>query len=140
MTKTFTFPIGLGLQKIGLPLIVVQLFNNNICLLLDTGSNQNIIDKRIYEIFKDKIQLNDEVKQITTLGEPLINSFEVILPFVFERVEYEEPFVCVENIEGFNAIKEESDIQLHGILGNNFFLKYGWIIDFDKIIIYRNIN
>ena len=135
MSRNFTFPIGLGLQKIGLPLIIVQLFNNDLCLLLDTGSNQNIIDKRIYELLKNDIQLSDEIKQITTLKESLVDSFEVVLPFEFENMKYNEPFLCIENIEGFNAIKEESDIQLHGILGNNFFLKNGWIIDFDKIVV-----
>lgn len=134
MDKSFSFPIGLGLQKVGLPLIVVQLFDEDICLLLDTGSNQNIIDKRIYELYEFRIQLSGAVR-IATLNRFVVGLDEVIIPFKFEGVEYNEPFTCVENIEGFNVIKEESDIQVHGILGNYFFLEHGWIIDFDKIIV-----
>ena len=39
-----TFPLNYGLSKTGLPLIVVKLFERNICLMFDTGSNRNIID------------------------------------------------------------------------------------------------
>jgi|GEM_PF-4208601 len=45
--------------------------------------------------------------------------------------------VCTNNTSSFDIIREESDVQIHGILGNNFFLKEGWIIDFDKQLVLK---
>ena len=36
----------------------------------------------------------------------------------------------------FNNIKKESGVTIHGILGNNFFKKYKYVLDFDKLIAY----
>ena len=60
------------------------------------------------------------------------------IPFNFENQDYQEPFLCTEQTEVFDKINEESGIQIHGILGNNFFLKHGWVLDFDKVTVSNN--
>ena len=57
--------------------------------------------------------------------------------FNFEEHDYHEPFLCTEMTDTFDKINEESGIQIHGILGNHFFLKYGWILDFEQITVYK---
>ena len=57
----------------------------------------------------------------------------VNIPFTFENQEYIEPFTCSNTTEAFEQIEKESGIRIHGILGNHFFLKHGWILDFEKI-------
>jgi hypothetical protein len=128
------FPINYGLLKVGLPLIIVKLFDNDICLLLDTGSNRNIIDYRIYNHFKEKLLETKNSDNILTLSGQT-KGVEVFIPFVFEGVKYNEPFVCTDNTNSFDVIRKESGVQIHGILGNNFFLKEGWVIDFDKQLV-----
>jgi len=130
------FPLTYGIYKTGLPLIVAKLFENNICLMLDTGSNRNIIDHRIYDHFKDKLKHSETSDEVYTLNGAA-RGIKIDVPFCFEEHYYNEPFLCTDLTDTFDKINEESGIQIHGILGNHFFLKHNWILDFDKIEVYK---
>ena len=131
-----TFPLNYGLSKTGLPLIVVKIFENDICLMLDTGSNRNIIDQRIYVHFKDRLKQSEISDEVFTLNGAAAGT-TIDVPFCFEENDYQEPFLCTDNTDAFDKIQEESGIQIHGILGNHFFLKHGWILDFERIEVYK---
>jgi len=131
-----TFPLNYGLSKTGLPLIVVKLFDYELCLLLDTGSNRNIIDHRIYDHFKDRLKLSETSDEVFTLNGTAAG-ITIDVPFCFEENDYQEPFLCTENTDAFDKIQEEAGIQIHGILGNHFFLKHGWVLDFERIEVYK---
>ena len=131
-----TFPLNYGLSKTGLPLIVVKLFDHDICLMLDTGSNRNIIDQRIYDHFKDRLKQSETSDEVCTLNGTA-TGITIDVPFNFEEHDYLEPFLCTEMADAFDKINEESGIQIHGILGNHFFLKYGWVLDFERIEVYK---
>ena len=146
-----TFPLNYGLSKTGLPLIVANIFEQNICLMLDTGSNRNIIDYRIYDHFtcaapfglpqgkqsasKDRLTFSETSDEVITLNGATTGT-TIDVPFNFENQDYHEPFLCTEMTDAFDKIHEESGIQIHGILGNHFFLKHGWVLDFEKITLY----
>ena len=53
---------------------------------------------------------------------------------------YCEPFLCTGKIDSFDEIKTESGVQIHGILGSQFFVKHEWIIDFEKQSVYMKNN
>jgi len=140
-----TFPLHYGLSKTGLPLIAVKIFDHDtsysvqstsICLMLDTGSNRNIIDSRIYDHFKDILKPSETSSEVFTLNGTA-SGITIDIPFTFENQDYQEPFMCTENTDAFDKIYEESSIQIHGILGNHFFLKHGWVLDFEKIEVYK---
>jgi hypothetical protein len=131
-----TFPLNYGLSKTGLPLIVVKIFDHDICFMLDTGSNRNIIDHRIYDHFKDRLPPSETSSEVLTLNGAAAGII-VDVPFTFEDQEYHEPFLCTEITDAFDKIHAESGIQIHGILGNHFFLKHGWVLDFEKIEVYK---
>ena len=131
-----SFPLTYGLSKTGLPLIVAKLFGFDICLMLDTGTNRNIIDHRIYDHFKDRLKHSETSSEVFTLNGAA-RGIEIDVPFCFENFDYHEPFLCTEMTDAFDKIHEESGIQIHGILGNHFFLKHGWILDFEKIEVYK---
>ena len=131
------FPLNHGLHKTGLPLIVVKLFEHDICLMLDTGSNQNIIDNGIYEHFRDKLTTSESSGEILSLHGISEKGVSVNLPFTFENQEYNEPFTCSNTSEAFEQIENESGIRIYGILGNHFFLKHGWVLDFERIEVYK---
>jgi len=132
-----TFPLKYGLSKTGLPLIVVKIFEQNVCLMLDTGSNRNIIDYRIYDHFKDRLKQSDTSDEVYTLNGAA-TGIVVDVPFCFEEYGYHEPFLCTEIADAFDKINEETGIQIHGILGNHFFLKHGWVLDFETITVYKH--
>ncbi len=132
-----TFPLYYGLSKTGLPLIVVNIFGNEVCLMLDTGSNRNIIDQRIFDQFRDRLTTSETSSEVLTLNGTT-QGMIIDVPFTFENDDYHEPFLCVEMTDTFDKIHDESGIQIYGSLGNHFFLKYGWIIDFERIEVYTN--
>ena len=41
-----------SLIQVGLPLLIVKAQAKNLCFLLDTGSNINVLDKRVAEFFQ----------------------------------------------------------------------------------------
>jgi len=131
-----TFPLNYGLSKTGLPLIVVKIFDHDICLMLDTGSNRNIIDHRIYDHFKDRLKYSETPSKVFTLNGATTGTI-IDVSFCFEEYDYHEPFICTENTDAFDKIHEEAGIQIHGILGNHFFLKHGWLLDSEKIELYK---
>ena len=104
--------------------------------MLDTGSNRNIIDNRIYDHFKEKLKQPETSSGIYTLNGAT-TGITIEIPFSFEENNYLEPFICSEIADTFDKINEESGIQIHGLLGNNFFLKHGWVLDFDKVTVYQ---
>lgn len=130
-------PLSYGLNKTGLPLIVIEINQHNLCFLLDTGSNKNLIDQRVYEYFKEHSE---------TVGNSSIFGLDgnktetpiIKLSFNFENSPYSTKFSVFELEKSFGAIEKESDIQIHGILGNEFFIENGWVIDFDKLTLYSS--
>lgn len=42
----------IGLPQVGLPLLIVKAQAKHLCFLLDTGSNINVLDKRVAEFFQ----------------------------------------------------------------------------------------
>ena len=133
-----TFPLNHGLHKVGLPLIVVNIFDHNVCLMLDTGSNRNIIDHRIYDHFIDRLKQSDTSSEVYTLNGASVG-ITIDVPFRFEEHDYHEPFLCTEAGNTFDKINEETGIQIHGMLGNRFFLKHGWVLDFEQIKVYKQM-
>ena len=134
------FPLTYGLLKTGLPLIIVEVFNQELCFLLDTGSNRNIIDLRIYNHFNDRLPMQTSTGSLLSLGGNTGESMEIEIPFVFEQISYCETFLCTGKIDSFDEIKIESGLQIHGILGSQFFVKHDWIIDFEKQTVYTITN
>jgi len=134
MNINLSFPLSHGLVKTGLPLIVIEINQQNLCFLLDTGSNKNLIDQRVYEFFKE---------QFETVGNSSIFGLDgnkadtpiIKLDFIFESISFSTKFSVFDLEKSFGTIEKETDIQIHGILGNEFFIENGWILDFDKLTV-----
>ena len=129
---TYNFNLTHGLQKVNLPLIPVTIKDKNICLLLDTGSNINMIDNAVYEYFKDITEQVGEFNHIGIEGNSE-KAITVKLPFSFEGHNFNPVFSVVSLDNAFSKVYDEAGIPIHGLLGNKFFIEHGWIIDFDKL-------
>jgi hypothetical protein len=132
MNNTITFPLTYGLTKANLPLIPTTIQDKNLCFLLDTGSNHNIIDKAVYSHFKDISEPIGEYAHFGIEGNQE-QSITVKMPFSFEGYTFNPIFSIVNLDKAFSKIKDESGIPIHGLLGNRFFIEHGWILDFDKM-------
>lgn len=135
MNNAILYPISYSLKKIGLPLIVVNINQHNLCFLLDTGSNKNLLDQKVYDYFKEEIEAVGS-GEIFGLDGDKFSTTIIKLSFNFENHSYTTNFNVFDSKDSFAAIEKETDIQIHGILGNEFFIENEWVIDFEKLTLY----
>lgn len=135
MNNKINCHISYGLKQTGLPLIIVEINKQNLCLLLDTGANKNLIDQRVYEFFKNQTEMVGS-SSIFGLDGNKQDTPIIKLSFIFENHSFTTKFNIFDSSKAFGAIEKEVDIQIHGILGNEFFIENEWVIDFEKLTVY----
>lgn len=123
-----------NLTRIGLPLLIVKAQAKNLCFLLDTGSNINVLDKRVAEFF----QLSGGTAQQRQFGidGELRTSNIVEFSFSLEEREYKADFSVMDLSSAFGKVEEESGIQIHGLLGCSFMEQQKWVLDFEKLCLF----
>ena len=106
-----------GFEKVGLPLIFVQLFIDkkakDVCFVLDTNSYSSIL----FDSIIDNKEQIDYKKRLN-------------LTFYFEKENYTDSFDVSEEPARYSKIKSNTGVQIHGILGVDFLMEYGLTIDF----------
>lgn len=114
---------------------VITFYNNGkkINFLIDTGSNisyinSSMIDSLTYE------KIEDEMAIVGLGGTQTGNSCRMTV--MYKDMEFTEEFGIVDLSEGFDTIKRESGVQIHGILGSKFFEKYKYVLDFKDLVAY----
>jgi hypothetical protein len=118
----------------GLPIVTFKQGKNKINLLIDTGSTKSVILPSILKHLEYQ-ELNEEGTIFGMEGN-IINTSYVNINFKLYNNDYEETFQVVDMSSAFNAIKQDTGVTIHGILGNSFFENYGYVIDFKDFIAY----
>ncbi len=126
----------LSINKVRLPLVIVEVKNKYLCFILDTGSTCSLIDSTVAEYFKDIVE---------PIGDYCISGIDgakhkvdmITLPFNFEDQIYKPKFCVKPLLDAFKSIEDESGIQVQGLLGTDFLLENKWIIDFKKYQIHN---
>ena len=54
----------------------------------------------------------------------------------YKSQKFIDRFYISDLDEAFRAIKAETGVQIHGILGSKFFVKYKYVLDFKDLIAY----
>ena len=115
---------------------VITFVNNNVKLnfLLDTGSNNSLINKSILNMLDYK-ELDGTSNLIGVEGNNIKNSI-CEMKIEYKDYVFDTTFNIADLDTPFNVIKQEDGVQLHGILGSLFFQKYKYILDFQSLIAY----
>ena len=115
---------------------VVTFYNEDVKLnfLLDTGSNNSIINEAIMGNLQYDID-KSEISTIGMTGEEVKSSVCTIV-LHYNGNMFEDQFTIIDMSSAFNNIKQESGVQIHGILGSKFFEKYKYILDFKELKAY----
>ena len=129
------FPLTLGLQKTGLPLIITSGKLKNLCFLIDTGATHNTLFDFVYEHFKDKFKLLDNTCRTMGIEGHYKETPVIEATFNFEGIDYTSTFTVLDATNAVAQIQEETGVQIHGILSTDFLVKNKWILDFDKLTI-----
>lgn len=129
------FSLNFGIEKTGMPLILTSGRKKNVCFLIDTGSTHNTIFSFVYEHFKDEFRIIEENQKTMGIESRFQESTTVEGTFNFEGTEYTSTFEVVKANDAIAKIQEETEVQLHGILGIPFLVENKWKIDFEKMIV-----
>lgn len=132
------YPLYWGLQKTGLPLIVVTCTDDtgttrDLCLLIDTGSTNNILFSFVYEHFQKSFKSLDKQGSIIGFEGQQHETPQIEATFDFEGQSYISTFSVLDVFDGMKHIQEEAGVQIHGVLGTDFLLENKWSLNFDKL-------
>lgn len=117
-----------------LPVVTFYQGEKKINFLLDTGSNNCIIDSNFLEGINHKV-LEGETKLYGLEGKATKTGICVI-KMSYKDKDYEYPYVMQDMKAPFDAIKKETGVTIHGILGAKFFNKFKYVLDFKELIAY----
>ena len=94
----------IGLRQIGLPLLIVKAQAQNLCFLLDTGSNINVLDRRVAEFF----QLSGGTAKQRQFGiDGELRTTDVVeLAFSLEEQEYKANFSVMDLSSAIGKVEE----------------------------------
>lgn len=124
-----------GLDLTELPIVTFYQGDKKLHFLLDTGSNISYINESVL----NSIEAEDLKESSSTFGVEGsgIQTHHYSIKIGYRDQEFVEEFGAVDLNSAFKAIEAESGIKLHGIIGNRFFEKYKYILDFRELIAYR---
>lgn len=127
-----------SLDLTDLPIITFMVGDKKCNFMLDTGANFSIINASVLDdILHTK---TNEVGKIFGLEGKDQEVHYVTLNLSYKNTEYTEKMQAVAMDAAFNSVKQESGVTLHGILGNAFFQKYKYILDFNELVAYSKAN
>lgn len=132
--KPTAIPFHQGFDLTGLPIITLHQKDRKLNFLLDTGSTHNIIDAGMLDtITYKKI---DDKGSISGLAGVSKEAGMCIIPFSYKKSNYMAGFLSCDMASAFGHIKETSGVNLHGLLGSDFFHRFHYVLDFAELIAY----
>ncbi len=131
-TAAMSFQTSMDLAE--LPVVTFKQGKKKINFLLDTGSNNCVIDSSFLKKIEHK-PLEGETSLTGMEGNAQKASLCVI-KMSYKDKEYEYPYVVQDLSAAFGSIKKETGVTIHGMLGSKFFNEFKYVLDFDELIAY----
>lgn len=126
-----------AMDLVGLPVITFCNRNVKLNFLLDTGSDKSYINKSFLS-FLEYSNIRKVTKNIISAGGNKSAKECCELLVTYKNQKFTDVFYIYDLDEPFAQIKKETGVQIHGILGNGFFEKYKYILDFKSLTAYSN--
>lgn len=123
-----------AMDLVELPVITFYNGDRKINFLLDTGSNISYLNKSVVSSLV--VESTGEESNIIGIEGNKVNCKICKMIIRRKNQEFEEEFSIADLDKAFRIVKEESGVQIHGILGSRFFEKYKYVLDFKDYIAY----
>lgn len=117
-----------------LPVVTFYQGKKKINLLLDTGSNNCVIDSGILDSIEHTMLKNET--SIFGLEGNHSKASICLIKMSYKDREYEYPYIIKDMSEAFASIKKETGVTINGMLGAKFFNEFKYVLDFDELIAY----
>ena len=126
-----------GFDLTELPIVTFYQGDKKFNFLLDTGSNNSVIDSNILnQIEYTPINASSEFFGVDG-NKKKVNMCNIKL--TYKDTEYSYEYVINNLGKPFGNIKQESGVTLHGIIGSKFFNKFRYVLDFNELIAYSKV-
>jgi hypothetical protein len=123
-----------AMDLVELPVVTFYNGDKKLNFLLDTGSNVSYINSSIIPLLVHE-KTDKEMNTIGIEGNKVSNQF-CKMSVTYKNLVFEEEFSIADLDEAFSVVKQESGVQIHGILGSKFFERYKYVLDFKELIAY----
>ena len=125
-----------SLDSANLPILTFTIGEKKYNFLIDTGASNSAINKSVLgEIVHQSSKRKDYVYGME--GNKVASDY-VTMDIVYRDTPFAEEFLVIDLSLTFDNIKKDFGVNLHGVLGNSFFKKYRYVIDFEKLVAYPN--
>ena len=123
-----------SMELCDLPIVTFYIGNKKLNFVLDTGCVQSMLDVDIIDKYKLDVTYTGELFEVWGANGKCSTDKMGILGLYYNNKKYEEIFVCSSTIKHtFAYMKQNKGVTVHGLLGSNFFNKYKYILDFNKL-------
>ena len=123
-----------AMDLVELPVVTFYNGDTKLNFLLDTGSNVSYINSSIIPLLVHE-KTDKEMNTIGIEGNKVSNQF-CKMSVAYKNQVFEEEFSIADLDEAFSVVKQESGVQIHGILGSKFFERYKYVLDFKELTAY----
>ena len=124
-----------SMDLVELPIITFYNNGKKLNFLLDTGANNSIINKPVIKDLDYK-ECTENLDTFGIDGEVKSSMPTCTMEVKYKDNSFEDTFTILNMDSAFRQVKEDSGVQLHGILGSLFFQKYKYVIDFKSLVAY----
>lgn len=117
------------------PILKVRIDDKYFGMILDTGSNINVLNTQYITIPDDVV---DSVESLAVIGIDSASKLQAKGTFTFHLADYEQEFCDEFYSKDLSSIEEslEDPLPIIGLLGSKFFKDNHWTIDYHKNIIW----
>jgi predicted aspartyl protease len=132
----FAVSFSQGFTSPNIPIASFQQGDKDIVFLLDTGSDNNVINKSALD-YVDHTMFEDTGGKTTLAGVNGVTEVQhCSIKFSCEEDVYEANFLVADLDEALNTIKKSHCITIHGILGSKFLRSHNVVLDFNSLSAY----
>lgn len=124
-----------GMEWVDLPVIPCMNNGKRFNLILDSGSNVSHINSGVLNEFE--YNPLDKTMSVIGIEGNHQDSNKCIIQFKCRGSNLEEEFCVTDLNAAFDDIKKNYGVSIHGILGNKFLERYGYVLDFAELVAYR---
>lgn len=118
-----------------LPVVTFYQGDKKINFLLDTGSNDSLINGDAVKKLELAYEKTQSISEVYGIGGKTVVS-HVNINFEYKNIKFKYNFQVANLTPTFDVIKQETGVVIHGILGSCFFKEFKYILDFDKFVAY----
>lgn len=117
-----------------MPVVTFYQGDKKFNFLLDTGSNYSHISKEAAKEIQGELMGAQVV--VSGIGEGMTSGL-CKTTLSYKGTNYDIDLSITDHLtEAFAAIKAETGVQVHGLIGNQFFLKHKYVLDFEELVAY----